>query len=166
MYCVLLGTTIRCRHGHRAHVRLPFEPSTIYHPLNLYAPFTMLALSQLFLQALPPRIIHYGRCLYTVPGRAPSSLRLGWSCSHEGRCWWAIGLPGKSLNLFFLALLISSRLYGRLAKLWDELCIAANTGDIARVKHLVVRIVLQVGEILLLCFTGYVLETHRVGLAA
>jgi hypothetical protein len=65
MYCVLLGTTIQRRHGHRARTRLPFEPSTIYHPLNLYAPFTMPALSQLFLQALPPRIIHYGCCLYT-----------------------------------------------------------------------------------------------------
>jgi hypothetical protein len=59
-----------------------------------------------------------------------------------------------------------SRSYGRLAELWDELGIAANTGDIARVKHLAVRIVLQVGEILLLRSTGYVLETHRVGLAA
>jgi hypothetical protein len=73
---------------------------------------------------------------------------------------------GKSLYLFFLALLMFSRSYGRLAELWDELCIAANTGDIARAKHLAVRIVLQVGEILLLHFAGYVLETHRVGLAA
>jgi hypothetical protein len=59
-----------------------------------------------------------------------------------------------------------SRSYGRFAELWDELGIAANTGDIARAKHLAVRIVLQVGEILLLCFAGYVLETYRVGLAA
>jgi hypothetical protein len=58
-----------------------------------------------------------------------------------------------------------SRSYGRLAELWDELCIVANTGDIARAKHLAVRIVLQVGEILLR-FAGYVLEMHRVGLAA
>jgi hypothetical protein len=65
MYCVLLGTTIRRRHGHRARARLPFEPFTIHHPLDLYTLFTMPALSQLFLQALPPRIVHYRRCLYT-----------------------------------------------------------------------------------------------------
>jgi hypothetical protein len=59
-----------------------------------------------------------------------------------------------------------SRSYGRLAELWDELCIAANTNDIARAKHLAVRIVLQVGEILLLRFAGYVLKMHQVGLAA
>jgi hypothetical protein len=59
-----------------------------------------------------------------------------------------------------------SRSYGKLAELWDELGIAANTGNIDRAKHLAVRIVLQVGEILLLRFAGYVLETHRVGLAA
>jgi hypothetical protein len=95
-----------------------------------------------------------------IPGHAPSSLRLGWSCSHEGRCWWAIGLPGKSLHLFFLALLMFSRSYERLAELWDELSITMNTGDIGRAKHLMVRIVLQVGEILLLHFAGYVSEIH------
>jgi hypothetical protein len=77
-----------------------------------------------------------------------------------------IGLPGKSFFLFFLVLLMFSRLYERFAELWDELGIAVNTGDIARAKHLAVQIVLQVGEILLLRFAGYVLETHWVGLAA
>jgi hypothetical protein len=47
-------------------VRLPFEPTpTIHLPLDHYVSFTMPALFLLFLQALPPRILHYGYALYT-----------------------------------------------------------------------------------------------------
>jgi hypothetical protein len=39
--------------------------SSIHLPLDLYAPFIMPSLFQLFLQALPPQIVHYGCRLYT-----------------------------------------------------------------------------------------------------
>jgi hypothetical protein len=52
----------------------------------------------------------------------------------------------------------------RLEELCHELWVTVDTRDISRAKHLAGHIILQGGEIILLCFVGIFLETNRVGL--
>lgn len=51
--------------------------------------------------------------------------------------------------------------YARLEELGNEFCVAFNHGNIPRMKHLAGRIVLHVGEVVLIRFVEHLLERAR-----